>query len=77
MVKRSESTKPDSSWIRQNEISIAMSLITGIVPNLFDIVSLLEDHHPRYEHSQESQFKKPAKRFEFWHHQPINCFDLI
>lgn len=36
-----------TSWYRQNEITIVMSLITTVVPNLFDVVSLLEDHHPR------------------------------
>ena len=47
VVKRSVDAKEDSSWIRQNEITIVMTGITSIVPNLFDIVSLLEDHHPR------------------------------
>ena len=25
---------------------------------------------------EESQFKKSTKKFEFWHHRPISCFDL-
>lgn len=32
---------------RQNEITIVMSLISMVVPNFFDIVSLLEGYHPR------------------------------
>ena len=24
---------------------------------------------------QESQFNKPTKKFEFWHHRPISCFN--
>ena len=38
---------PDSSWYRQNEITLVMTLISMIVPNIFDIISLLEDYHPR------------------------------
>ena len=32
---------------RQNEITIVMSLISMVVPNFFDLVSLLENYHPR------------------------------
>lgn len=37
----------DSSWYRQNEITIVMSLISMVIPNFFDVISLLEDYHPR------------------------------
>ena len=47
VVERSTAEEVVSSWYRQNEITIVMSLITTVVPNLFDVVSLLEDHHPR------------------------------
>ena len=36
-----------TSWFRQNEITIVMSLISLIMPMLFDLVALLEDYHPR------------------------------
>ena len=47
VVERSTETEGSSSWYRQNEITIVMSLISMVVPNLFDVVSLLEEHHPR------------------------------
>ena len=47
VVDRSTQPEADSSWYRQNEITIVMSLISIIVPNFFDIISLLEDYHPR------------------------------
>lgn len=36
-----------TSWLRQNEITIVMSLISLIMPMLFDLVALLEAYHPR------------------------------
>ena len=50
VVERSTDEEVVMSWHRQNEITIVMSLITTVVPNLFDIVSLLEEYHPRYRH---------------------------
>ncbi len=47
VVDRSTKSEADSSWLRQNEITIVMSLISLVVPNVFDIISLLEDYHPR------------------------------
>ena len=49
VVERSEQEGADDSWIKQNEITIVMSLISFIVPNMFDVISLLENYHPRYE----------------------------
>lgn len=46
VVERSTDVEANS-WYRQNEITIVMSLISMAVPNLFDIVSLLEEYHPR------------------------------
>ena len=48
VVERSEQEGADDSWIKQNEITIVMSLISFIVPNMFDVISLLENYHPRY-----------------------------
>ena len=36
-----------TSWYRQNEITIVMSLISMIMPNFFDLIALLEEYHPR------------------------------
>ena len=47
VVDRSTRSDADTSWYRQNEITIVMSLISLVVPNFFDIVSLLENYHPR------------------------------
>ena len=41
------STVKTTSWYRQNEITIVMSLISLIMPMFFDLVALLEDYHPR------------------------------
>ena len=42
------STQEDAtSWYRQNEITIVMSLISMIMPNFFDLIALLEEYHPR------------------------------
>ena len=42
------STQTDAtSWYRQNEITIVMSLIAMIIPNFFDLIALLEEYHPR------------------------------
>ena len=47
VVERSTQPEADSSWYRQNEITIAMNLIGIIVPGLFDLICLLENYHPR------------------------------
>ena len=47
VVDRSTQPEADSSWYRQNEITIVMNLIGIIVPALFDLISLLENYHPR------------------------------
>ncbi|XP_029164015.1 transmembrane channel-like protein 2-B [Nylanderia fulva] len=47
VVERS-TTKIDShSWLRQNEITIVMSLITTLFPMFFEILGFLESYHPR------------------------------
>lgn len=44
---RSTEAEAETSWYRQNEITIVMSMISMIVPNFFDLIGLLEDYHPR------------------------------
>ena len=38
-----------TSWYRQNEITIVMSLISMVMPMFFDLIALLEAYHPRKE----------------------------
>ncbi|XP_068243127.1 transmembrane channel-like protein [Palaemon carinicauda] len=47
LVKRSEDVTDTSSWYRQNELTIILTLISFIYPNLFDLVGLLELRHPK------------------------------
>ncbi|XP_071521513.1 transmembrane channel-like protein [Panulirus ornatus] len=47
LVKRSKNADATSSWWRQNELTIILTLISMIYPNLFDLVGLLELRHPR------------------------------
>ena len=48
VVKRSEDlAAAATSWYRQNEITIVMSLIAMVIPHFFDLIALLEGYHPR------------------------------
>ncbi|XP_069175841.1 LOW QUALITY PROTEIN: transmembrane channel-like protein [Procambarus clarkii] len=47
LVKRSEDVDGSSSWYRQNELTITLTLISMVYPNIFDVVGLLEVRHPR------------------------------
>ncbi|CAL4066980.1 unnamed protein product, partial [Meganyctiphanes norvegica] len=47
LVKRSEGVDSDSSWWRQNELTLILALIGNAFPNFFDIVGLMEMYHPR------------------------------
>ncbi|ROT63313.1 putative transmembrane channel-like protein 3 [Penaeus vannamei] len=47
LVERSKDVDDSSSWYRQNELTIILTLISLIYPNLFDLVGLLEERHPR------------------------------
>lgn len=47
VVERSTEAEAETSWYRQNEITIVMSMISMIVPNFFDLIGLLESYHPR------------------------------
>jgi len=49
VVDRSNTVTADdeNSWIRQNEITIVMNVISVGVPYFFDLVGLIEGYHPR------------------------------
>ena len=47
VVERSTKSEAETSWIRQNEITIVMSGISIIVPNIFELIGILEEYHPR------------------------------
>ncbi|XP_057321387.1 transmembrane channel-like protein [Microplitis mediator] len=47
VVARSTQETLNSSWWRQNEITVVMSLISYIFPIFFEILGLLENYHPR------------------------------
>ncbi|XP_065560288.1 transmembrane channel-like protein isoform X2 [Artemia franciscana] len=47
VVDRSKKIDPRAGWWIQNEITIVMSAITVIYPNVFEAIGLLEGYHPR------------------------------
>jgi hypothetical protein len=48
VVERSrEDLGDESSWWRQNEITVVVSLIGFIYPIIFDMHGLMERYHPR------------------------------
>ncbi|KAF0290362.1 Transmembrane channel-like protein 3 [Amphibalanus amphitrite] len=48
LVQRS--TEPEAtSWYRQNELTLVMTLISNVFPTLFDKLGLLEGYHPRQQ----------------------------
>ncbi|KAJ8687550.1 hypothetical protein QAD02_023344 [Eretmocerus hayati] len=48
IVERSENVREsDSSWWRQNEITVVLTLITYTFPIAFEILGIIESYHPR------------------------------
>lgn len=48
VVERSEDVRAaNSSWWRQNEITIVMTLITYSFPYVFEVLGIIESYHPR------------------------------
>ena len=47
VVERSTAPEADSTWWRQNEITVVLSLISFIYPNFFELIGILEKFHPR------------------------------
>ncbi|CAN7938954.1 unnamed protein product, partial [Ixodes hexagonus] len=49
VVERSQEPAAETSWYRQNEVTLVVSMISIVYPNLFDIIGLLEQYHPRIQ----------------------------
>ncbi|XP_046454543.1 transmembrane channel-like protein [Daphnia pulex] len=47
VVERSTEPEAESNWWRQNEITVILSLISIIFPNIFELIGILEKYHPR------------------------------
>ncbi|XP_045116158.1 uncharacterized protein LOC123507406 isoform X2 [Portunus trituberculatus] len=47
LVKRSVGVDSSASWWQQNELTLTLTLISFVCPNLFDLVGMLEARHPR------------------------------
>ena len=47
VVDRSTQPEADSSFYRQNEVTITMTLIGSVLPKFFGLLELLEGYHPR------------------------------
>ncbi|XP_042148896.1 transmembrane channel-like protein 3 [Ixodes scapularis] len=49
VVERSQEPEAESSWYRQNEVTLVVSMISNVYPNLFDVIGLMEQYHPRIQ----------------------------
>jgi hypothetical protein len=48
VVERSENIEETNrNWWRQNEITVVMTLISYSFPILFEVLGIIESHHPR------------------------------
>ncbi|XP_046734422.1 transmembrane channel-like protein [Diprion similis] len=47
VVSRSEQPEAESSWWRQNEITVVIALISFVFPMFFEILGIFENYHPR------------------------------
>ncbi|XP_046604050.1 transmembrane channel-like protein [Neodiprion virginianus] len=47
VVARSEEPEAESSWWRQNEITVVIALISFVFPMFFEILGIFENYHPR------------------------------
>ena len=47
VVARSTQPEADTSFWRQNEVTITMTLIGSLLPKFFTLLELLEGYHPR------------------------------
>lgn len=48
IVDRSENVREvNSSWWRQNEITVVLTLIAYIFPIFFEVLGMIESYHPR------------------------------
>ncbi|XP_076316361.1 transmembrane channel-like protein 1 [Tachypleus tridentatus] len=49
VVQRSQEPESESTWWRQNEVTFVVSSISVIYPNLFELIGLIEQYHPRVQ----------------------------
>ncbi|XP_022249260.1 LOW QUALITY PROTEIN: transmembrane channel-like protein 2 [Limulus polyphemus] len=49
VVQRSQEAEAESSWWRQNEVTFVVSFISIVFPNLFELIGMLEQYHPRVQ----------------------------
>lgn len=50
VVDRSQQPEAETSgWYRQNEVTVVVSAISMIYPNLFDLIGIMERYHPRVQ----------------------------
>lgn len=47
VVERSQNLPADAGWFRANEVTVVVSGIGMVYPNIFDIIALLENYHPK------------------------------
>lgn len=47
VVARSTESEANSTWWRQNETTVVMTLINSIFPIFFEILGIFEHYHPR------------------------------
>lgn len=48
-VNRSETISSNASWIRRNEVNVIMTLLSFVLPMIFDALGLFENWHPRQQ----------------------------
>ncbi|XP_075734138.1 transmembrane channel-like protein 1 [Rhipicephalus microplus] len=49
VVERSQEPEAEKTWYRQNEVTLVVSMISIVYPNLFDLIGLMEQYHPRIQ----------------------------
>ncbi|KAH9378528.1 hypothetical protein HPB48_015022 [Haemaphysalis longicornis] len=49
VVERSQEPEAEKNWYRQNEVTLVVSMISIVYPNLFDVIGMMENYHPRIQ----------------------------
>lgn len=47
VVERSQNLPENAGWVRANEVTLVVSGIGIVFPNIFDIIGLMEAYHPK------------------------------